>query len=226
MILQLVTDRARLCAACDSTADVERCLLLQIEHAVDAEVDMVQVRERTLETNALAGIVMKAVSLSAGTATRILVNDRLDVAIAAGAAGVHLPADSIPGAAAREIAPAGFAIGRSVHSVEEAVAAEPACDYLVAGTVWTSASKPGESRLLGPGGLGAIAKAVHVPVLAIGGVSLDRLPLVASNGAAGIAAIDLFLGPDRREDTRCRAVRLRELVKEARQRFDTAKRPS
>jgi thiamine-phosphate diphosphorylase len=171
-------------------------------------------------------MVASAVRLSAGTATRIVVNDRLDVAIAAGAAGVHLRADSIPGAPARAIAPVGFAIGRTVHSVEEAVAAEPECDYLVAGTVWPSASKPGERRLLGSGGLAAIVAAVRVPVLAIGGVSLDQVPIVASTGAAGVAAIDLFLGPGGSEDTRCRAVPLQRVVREARQLFDMVRRPS
>jgi len=121
-----------------------------------------------------------------------MVNDRLDVALACGADGVHLRGDSIPAVRARSIAPPGFLIGRSVRDAGEAVAAAPHVNYLIAGTVFPTPSKPGLAGWLGVDGLAGICRAVGAPVLAIGGVSLDRLPEVAGSGAAGVAAIGLF----------------------------------
>jgi len=150
----------------------------------------------------------------------VLVNDRIDIAIACRAAGVHLRADSVPAAAVRAIAPAGFVVGRSVHAVVEAVEAAPFVDYLIAGTVWPSGSKASEHEVIGTAGLAAIASTAGVPVLAIGGVTIARMAPAARAGAAGIAAIDLFMvEPDAR--TGCRGGSLFEVVKAARSVFDT-----
>jgi thiamine-phosphate pyrophosphorylase len=196
---------------------VRRCLIAQAQHAVDAGIDYLQIRERDLEAAALADLVAELVGLSRGSVTRILVNDRFDVAIACGAAGVHLRGDSIPPAAARRSAPPSFVVGVSVHSVSEAVAAAPSVDYIVAGTVWTTPSKLQDAspRLLGIDGLARIASAVHVPVLAIGGVTRERLPDAARAGAAGVAAIGLFMS-DSADDDGCRARPLRAIVDTAR----------
>ena len=144
----------------------------------------------------------------------MVVNDRLDVALASGAGGVHLGADSISVDAARRLAPPGFAIGRSVHSVEEAIAAEGA-DYLFAGTVFPSASKPQATRWLGVDGLRAIVRTVRAPVLAIGGINGERIDAIAAAGAAGFAAIGLFSGAGGS------LIALRQLVGDARRRFDS-----
>ena len=114
VILHLVTDRRRLSGAAAAAPDAEarRCLLQQIDYAIDAAIDVVQIRERDLEGRELAALVLEAVARSRGTNTRIVVNDRVDVAIACGAAGVHLRSDSMAAAAVRQIAPAGFLIGR------------------------------------------------------------------------------------------------------------------
>lgn len=124
---------------------------------------------------------------------RIVVNDRLDVALACGAAGVHLRSDSVSPGAARTLAPPGFLIGRSVHSAAEAREAAPDADYLIAGTVFATPSKPSGHRLLGLDGLAAIVRSVNVPVLAIGGMTVERLSEVAATGAAGVAGIGIFL---------------------------------
>jgi thiamine-phosphate pyrophosphorylase len=217
----LVSDRRRLCA--DDTAGAQRaCLAVQIRHAVDAGVDLVQVRESDLDAGVLAAVVSELLTIAKGTPTRIIVNDRIDVALACGADGVHLRGDSIPARAARQIAPAGFLIGRSVHRVEEAVAAGDV-DYLVAGTVFPSASKGAGAPLIGLDGLAAITKAVDRPVLAIGGISDDRIDAVASAGAAGIAAIGLFIATGD-SPTGCRAMPIQQIVERARARFDTLKR--
>src|SRR5215471_4268010 len=91
-------------------------------HAVAAGVHLFQVREPGLDTAVLVRLVTTLVNLARETSTRVVVNDRLDVALACGAAGVHLRGDSIPPAAARSIAPEGFLIGRSVHQEREATA--------------------------------------------------------------------------------------------------------
>ena len=162
-------------------------------------------------------------AVTRATPTRLVVNDRLDVALACGADGVHLRGDSIPIAAARRLAPAGFLIGRSVHGVAEAIAAAGA-DYLIAGTVFASASKPAQAERLGIAGLRSIVTAVHRPVLAIGGIAGDRVRDVAEAGAAGFAAIGLFMAAQSDAGvTGCRVVELRQIVKSARSRFDRLK---
>ena len=103
------------------------------------------------------------VALARGSQTRIIVNDRLDVAIAAGAAGVHLRSDSVPPANARALAPAGFLIGRSVHNAVDARRFGGDVDYLVAGTVWATPSKPAGHMLLGVDGLAAVVRAASSP---------------------------------------------------------------
>ena len=226
LILHLVTDRRQLAGTADWAA-ARRCLLRQIGCAVEAGVDVVQVREPDLDARELAALVVDAVAAVRGSRTRLVVNDRLDVALAAGAGGVHLRASSIPPARARAIAPAGFSIGRSVHAAAEAVSVAGDVDYLIAGTVWPTGSKPAQPPLLGPAGLAALAAAVRVPVLAIGGVTLERVGRVAGCGAAGVAAISLFLRPDdQATDDPCRAASLVAVVGEARRRFDTPEAPS
>ncbi len=192
MIRCLVTDRRRLAGAGASFDHARRLLLAQLETAVNDGVDFIQVRERDLEAGQLAALVEAALSLVRGTTSRIVVNDRLDVAMACGADGVHLRADSIPTADARRIVPAGFLIGRSVHAPGEASAAEGS-DYVIAGTVFPSRSKAAGAALLGIEGLRAIVRASRAPVLAIGGVTADRFDDVAAAGAAGVAGIGLFL---------------------------------
>ena len=184
MTLCLVTDRHR------------RPVLDQCREAVDARIDMIQVRERGLDDGALASLVTELVRLTRATSTRVIVNDRLDVALACRADGVHLRGDSIPPEAARSIAPEGFLIGRSVHQEHEAKAMV-GVDYLIAGTVFPTSSKPGLTEWLGVEGLARICRSAAVPVLAIGGVTADRLPDVAAAGAAGIAGIGLFAGGSR-----------------------------
>ena len=114
------------------------------------------------------------------------------------------------------MAPAGFLIGRSVHGADEAVLASRDVDYVLAGTVFPTTSKSGLRQHLGLAGLAAIVRAVPVPVLAIGGVSVERVEAVAATGAAGFAAIGLF-------DGRLRTV---TVVREARRQFDRVKSAS
>jgi thiamine-phosphate pyrophosphorylase len=221
MTICLVTDRRRLMRAGASDADARRCLLAQARFAVEAGVDLIQIRERDLEAAALAALVSELLAVTRRTPTRIVVNDRLDVALAAGADGVHLRGDSIAIAAARRLAPAGFLVGRSVHDAAAAADAVDA-DYLIAGTVFPSRSKEPSRQLLGLDGLRAIVSATVVPVLAIGGIAIARLDAVAATGVAGIAAIGAFIGPvDEVDRGGCGAIDLRAVVANARARFDS-----
>ena len=205
----------------DDLGAARRCLVEQARYAISAGVTYIQVRERDLEAADLAAIVGDLVAVSRGSQTRVLVNDRLDVALACGAAGVHLRGDSAPPAAVRRVVGSDFVIGVSVHTLDEAMAVAGSVDYLTAGTIWPSASKEFAAAPLGAAGLGRIAGAVGVPVLAIGGVTCDRFAEAARAGAAGAAAIGLFIGPAVSDRDACRATPIAEVVRAARAAFDT-----
>ena len=186
-LICLVTDRRRVRPAGTGT------LVRLASRAAAAGVDMIHVRESGLDDRQLSGLVSAIVEAVSGTAARVVVNDRTDIALATRAHGVHLRADSISAAQVRDLVPKGFLMGRSVHSRTEAVAAaHSGVDYLVAGTVYPTASKPEGSPLLGLDGLRELVRAVSVPVLAIGGVGADNVWDIAATGAAGMAAIGLF----------------------------------
>ena len=200
MTVCLVTDRRR----ADPVA--------QAGAAAAAGVDFIQVRERDLEAAALAALVRAVLGAVSGTPARVVVNDRLDVALACGAHGVHLRAESFTVGDARRLAPPGFLVGRSVHTTAEAAAAGDA-DYLVAGTVFPTASKPLQVEHLGASGLRRIVEATRAPVLAIGGVTADNVGEIARAGAAGVAATGLFAAPET----------IDSVVRSLRLRFDTVK---
>lgn len=183
-IISLVTDRR--------TAAVP--LLDLMTAAARAGVDLIQIRERDLDDRALVALAREAVAAVRGTAARVLVNDRIDIALASGAAGVHLRGDSISARRARALVGDGFVIGRSVHGVDEAIAAqdEGGLDYLTFGTVFPSAGKSAGHRCAGVDGLRAVCRSVGLPVIAIGGVTGASAGQIADAGAAGVAAISLF----------------------------------
>lgn len=195
-VLCLVTDRhrfARLRSSSVGATSEEDALVGCVAAAARAGVDLIQVRERDLDGGALTRLVHRCVEAVAGTRARVLVNDRVDVALAARAHGVHLPGHGVPAARLRGIVPRGFLIGRSVHHATEAarVVEEGGLDYLVFGTVFATASKAGVAPS-GVDGLAAAVAAVPLPVLAIGGISLERAAEIARSGAAGVAAIAMF----------------------------------
>ncbi len=189
-VVCLITDRRRFGPSWE-TALVER-----VRAAARAGVHLVQIRERDLDGGPLKRLVSSCVEAVHGTRTRVLVNDRLDVALAAGAHGVHLRADSFAAPRVRVRAPSPFLIGRSVHSVAEAVEATEygGLDYLIFGTVFETSSKPGR-RPAGLGALATVSAATCVPVLAIGGITAGRVDEVMRAGAAGVAAIGMFDTP-------------------------------
>ena len=167
--------------------------------AVRAGVDWVQIREKDLPTLALLELTRQAVAAAEGSAAKILVNDRLDVALAAGAAGVHLGGESMPVSVVRKVCAEilgdakAFLIGRSCHSLDEAQQAErDGADYVFFGPVFATPSKAQYGPPQGVEALAEVCRTLRVPVIAIGGISLDNAAECFRAGAAGIAAIRLF----------------------------------
>lgn len=185
-VVCMVTDRRRL-------GGHEDALVRRVACAAAAGVDLVHIRERDMDARALSRVVARCVATTAGSRTRVLVNDRLDIALTAGAHGVHLRGDSMPAGRAKALAPAGFLIGRSVHTLDETVrvTADGGLDYLLFGTVFDTGSKPGHAAV-GIRELTSVAAATPLPVLAIGGVTLDTVGQLSGTGSAGFAAIGLF----------------------------------
>ena len=187
-VRHFVTDRRRFDMSTDD-------LVARARHAVQAGVDVIQVRERDLPDRQLTALVRQVVEVAAESKTRVLVNDRADIAIVAGAAGVHLRGDSPPAGRAREMTPEGFIIGRSVHSLADvdAVVAAEGCDYLMFGTIFPSEGKPEGHPVAGLDALREVCARSPLPVIAIGGITGERLAAVRDAGAAGFAAIGMFM---------------------------------
>jgi thiamine-phosphate diphosphorylase len=186
-LVYVVSDRRRLAPDARTTAAEIAALEAWLDAAVAARPDLVQIRERDLPPRELTAMVRRAVAASAG-ATRVLVNDRADVALVAGAHGVHLRADGPPVARIRAFGPAGWIVGRSTHAAD-AVARDP--DYVVFGPVFSTASKPG-APAAGLDALRAIVAVTPAPVIAIGGIDMPGAAACIEAGAAGVAAIGLF----------------------------------
>ncbi len=155
-----------------------------------ADVDFIQVRERGLTPRELAEAVRMLVSAGG---PRVLVNDRIDVAIACGAAGVHLRDGSVSATNIRPVAPRSFVISEACHSAEAVGKAErDGADFAVLAPVFAPLSKSVERPPLGLDRLRSIAAQSKIPIIALGGITEENASLCIEAGAAGIAAITLF----------------------------------
>ena len=166
-------------------------ILSLVRAAVEAEVPLFQIREKSLPARELYELTSSAAEITRGSKTRLLVNDRADIARAAGADGVHLTSQSLPANVVRSMFGSEFLIGVSTHSLEEArVARDSGADFVVFGPVF---EKHGYSN---PQGLDKLREVTSdlgdFPVLAIGGISLDNITACLDAGANGIAAIRLL----------------------------------
>lgn len=230
MTICLVTDRRQLSPGARTVRDEVTALVRWLEEAIAAGIDLIQIRERDLPARLLVGLGRAVSATAAGSGTRVVVNDRADVAIACECDGVHVRGDGPPMARVRALAPPGgdqWIIGRSVHSVDEAHT-HAAADYLLFGAVFDSGPKPGlgldslraavkVGRAANDAGRG-FSRANCQGVIAIGGITPARAAHCAAAGAAGVAAIRLFLPPGHADG----ALGLPEAVLQLRAAFDDA----
>jgi len=168
-------------------------LLDAIARNLSAGIDWVQIREKDLSARDLFTLVRRALALPHPTGSKILVNTRVDVALAAGASGAHLPARSPAAKRWRALTPPGFLIGVSCHSADEVrLAQDEGADYAVFGPVFAPRSKTSDLPPRGLDGLAQAARAVKIPVLALGGITAANVQDCMNAGAGGIAAISLY----------------------------------
>lgn len=171
-------------------------LLRYVERAVHNGVERIQVREKDLCARDLCALVRCILDLARPHGTQVVVNSRADVALAAGAHGVHLTGTSISPKILRTILPPGFLIGVSTHSSEDLRAAETEnADFVVYGPVFPVVSKPGYAAHLGLEDLRRAVRAVTIPLIALGGVTHSNAAACIQAGAAGIAGISMFQSP-------------------------------
>jgi thiamine-phosphate pyrophosphorylase len=178
-------------------------LLPRVLEVAHAGVDVIQIREKDLATRALVDLVKLVMAAARGapsrpvpagiTTPRIVVNDRLDVALALDADGVHLGVGSMPTKAVRACVPDSFLVGASCHSLEEAVAADAAgADYVLLGPIFETPSKIPYGPPLGLAKLREVSARVRIPVLALGGITVERVRPCVEAGAKGVAGVRIF----------------------------------
>jgi len=173
-------------------------ILRLVRSAVAARIDLVQIREKNLSASVLCELATAAARITAGSPTRLLINDRSDIAAASGSAGVHLTSSSLPTAVVRQAFGDEFVIGVSVHSLEQAtVARDSGADLAVFGPVFDTASKREYGPALGVPALARVtSELAPFPILAIGGVSVKNVGECIAAGAGGVAAITMLRQPD------------------------------
>jgi thiamine-phosphate pyrophosphorylase len=168
-------------------------LVGKFSEAARSGVDFIQIREKKISAMNLLELVRRVVSEISDTHCRVVVNERFDVAIVAGAHGVHLTSTSIPAEIVRSNVPDGFIIGKSAHSISEIENAKKSVDYLFFGPIFDTPSKIGiiESK-----GVEELKRAVDAasprPVIALGGIKIQNVNEVSKSGVIGIAGIGLF----------------------------------
>jgi thiamine-phosphate pyrophosphorylase len=183
--LYLVTDRHQ-------TAG--RPLVPLVEQAVRGGLRAVQVRERDLATQELLGLIRELCATMHGQDGRVLINDRVDLALALDADGVHLRADSLPVAVTRRLLGADRLIGVSTHSTDEVVRAESdGADFAVLGPIYETPSKRQYGKPIGLRPLEEASRRCRIPVFAIGGITVARVDEVRRAGAYGVAAVSAIL---------------------------------
>lgn len=181
-----------LCLVTDRSVGDERTLVSRVVEAVAGGVDLVQLREKDLPGGHLLELAL-SLKDAIGDSALLIVNERVDVAVASTAAGVQLGEEALPVAAARQILGPEPLIGRSVHSTDGAAQAiAQGADFLVVGTMYATRSHPG-ARPAGPDLIRQIAQECPIPLIGIGGINATNLGEVLRAGAKGVAVITSIL---------------------------------
>jgi thiamine-phosphate pyrophosphorylase len=192
-ILYLITRGASKPSTTSKSPEFQ-AILTQVSAAASAGIDLIQIREKNLSARILFELCEQTVRLTSGTATRLLVNDRADIAAGAGAHGVHLTTHSIDANVIRKTFGEELLIGASTHSLEEAVAArDGGADFIVFGPIFETPSKMEYGAPLGLEKLSTVTSLLeNFPVLALGGITIDNAQDCLNANASGIAGISLF----------------------------------
>lgn len=182
-----------------------------VSEAVAGGVTMVQLRDRQLPAGEMLSLARRLKNITRGKAL-LIINDRVDVALAVEADGVQLPEDGLPTRVARSLIGRYTVLGRSIHSVEAAhQAGRDGAEFVIAGTIYATASKP-DAKPAGPALIQQITKDSSLPVLAIGGVTADKVEELVKAGAAGVAVVSAIAGA---EDPKAAAEALNKALREA-----------
>jgi thiamine-phosphate pyrophosphorylase len=186
-LLYLVTDRQL----------AKKPIEVVVEEAIRGGADCVQLREKNIDTREFVEIAQTIKYITDKYNVPLIINDRIDVALAVQAYGVHLGQDDMPLKIARKIVPHSMVIGISVSTVNEAIEAEKdGADYIGAGSVFPTSTKDDISGIIGLEGLQEIKNAVSMPVIAIGGIQIHNAGEVIQHGADGIAVVSAIVASD------------------------------
>jgi thiamine-phosphate pyrophosphorylase len=185
----------RLCLVADTEAAGTRNLVSIIQEAAEAGATLIQLRGKNYETREFLDLAFRTSEILRSTEIPLFINDRVDVALACGADGVHLGQQDMPLVYARKLMGKDRLIGISVNTLEEALdAVSGGADYIGAGPVFFTSSKEKIPAILGLDGLRSLRKKVHIPILAIGGITVENAGAMISAGVDGIAVISAVMG--------------------------------
>lgn len=193
----MLTLSSRLLVVTDRHQTKGRSLVPLLQRVLTAGISAIQLRERDLSARELVTLAREVQAVMASSKSQLLINDRVDVALALEGVGVHLRSNSLPLSVARQMLGAQRLLGISVHAVEEAVEAEAqGADYIVLGPIYETPSKQMFGPPLGIHALEKACKLVRVPIFGIGGVTVARAREMRCVGAFGVAVITAILGAD------------------------------
>ena len=188
---------SRLLVVTDRHQTKGRPLVPLLQQVLTAGTSAIQLRERDLSARELVTLAREVQAVTAFSKSQLLINDRVDVALALEGVGVHLRSNSLPVSVARQLLGAQRLLGISVHAVEEAVQAEAAgADYIVLGPIYETPSKQTFGPPLGIHTLEEACKLVRIPIIGIGGVTAARAREMRGAGAFGVAVITAIFGAD------------------------------
>ena len=192
--LYLITDRKLFTTEC--------LFYMAVEDALKGGIKVIQLREKDLPTRKLLKMAQWMRDITKEYGAKLFINDRVDIALSVEADGVHLGQNSIPAYAARKISEEKLLIGVSTHGIDEAIEAEKGgADFITLGPIYETPSKLKYGNPIGIDTLRKVKSKISIPVLAIGGINLDKVLEVMEAGADGIALISAILKAENIKET-------------------------